>query len=373
MKFSRMGRCFLPLLTACLLLTASCGTAPAEPAGQQAPPSSTPESSAPSSGPEQEQRETLRVGQIGTGIKSAMVVLAHELGLYEQEGLDVEFVDISNLNDGIVAINTGKMEVLPFGVIPTCTFYAQGADLTIFGGTIAEGSQAVCLPENLETFQSLDGFRGKTVACVRPETGHMLMKAALREHGLEPGADVTFVELDGFQSVVEAVRKGEADVGFTNSGFGQNAQKQGLSIAFDVAQYAPNAVCCRQTASATAVEQNPEAYIRFQTANLEAYKRYLEDPDLVVDTLTAYSGLEREYVYNCMYDGVMKVTMDPMKKRVAEFYDAMKANGDIDEAAPGIDGGVNTEIYDAALTRMEERYPGDEGLAELRRAFEENN
>ena len=63
----------------------------------------------------------LSVGQMGTGIKSSMVVLAHELGLYEKEGLNVTFSDISSLNDGIVAINAGKLDILPFGVIPTCS------------------------------------------------------------------------------------------------------------------------------------------------------------------------------------------------------------------------------------------------------------
>lgn len=83
----------------------------------------------------------LSVGQMGTGIKAAMVVLAHEMGYYEEEGLNVELTQISNLNDGLTAITLGKLDVLPFGVIPTCTFIAQGADLTVIGGTIAEGSR----------------------------------------------------------------------------------------------------------------------------------------------------------------------------------------------------------------------------------------
>ena len=61
----------------------------------------------------------LSVGQMGTGIKAAMVVLAHEMGYYEEEGLNVELTQISNLNDGLTAITLGKLDVLPFGVIPT--------------------------------------------------------------------------------------------------------------------------------------------------------------------------------------------------------------------------------------------------------------
>ena len=102
----------------------------------------------------------LSVGQMGTGIKAAMVVLAHEMGYYEEEGLNVELTQISNLNDGLTAITLGKLDVLPFGVIPTCTFIAQGADLTVIGGTIAEGSACVALPEREEEFQDRLPVRG---------------------------------------------------------------------------------------------------------------------------------------------------------------------------------------------------------------------
>jgi NitT/TauT family transport system substrate-binding protein len=316
----------------------------------------------------------LSVGQTGTGIKSSMVVLAKELGLYANEGLKVVFKDISSLNDGIVGIMSDKLDILPMGVIPTCTFYSQGADLAIFGGTIAEGSQLVTRPENFQTFQSLEGFRGRTIACVRQETGHMIMKGKLREAGILPGADLTFIELDGFQSVVQAVLKGEADAGFTNSGFGQNAVRQGLVVAFDTAHYAPDAVCCRQTASGEKLRNNSEPYIRFQTANLEAYKLYLEDRGRVIDTLTAYSGLERAYVENCMYDGVMKISMDPMKIRVGEFYQTMRDNGDIKaEAKQDISGAVETAVYREALERMHKRYPEWEEYEALLKAYNANN
>ena len=201
----------------------------------------------------------LSVGQMGTGIKAAMVVLAHEMGYYEEEGLNVELTQISNLNDGLTAITLGKLDVLPFGVIPTCTFIAQGADLTVIGGTIAEGSACVALPEREEEFQDIRSFAGKTVACVRAETGHMMMKDQMRQAGVDMDT-VDFVELDGFQSVVEAVLKGTADVGFVNSGFEQNAVTQGLVVPFFVGEYTPDNVCCRQTTSGVVVEEKRPAW-----------------------------------------------------------------------------------------------------------------
>lgn len=317
---------------------------------------------------------SLKVGQIGTGIKASLVVLAHESGYYEKEGVEVSLENISNLNDGLTAITLGKLDVLPFGVIPSCTFISQGAELVIFGGTIAEGSQCVALPERAAEFKELEGFRGKTVACVRAETGHMIMKGKLREAGIDTDNEVDFVELDGFQSVVEAVSKGTADVGFTNSGFGQNAVKQGLAIVFNVGEYAPDAVCCRQTTGKAVIEEKREALVRFEVANFEAYRLYLEDKEKVIDTLMTYSGQPRDYVEACMYDGVMKISLDPAKNRVAEFYQVMKDNGDIAADTPEqIEEAVDVTIYQDALKIMAERYPDWKALPELEAAFQANN
>ena len=312
----------------------------------------------------------LRVGQMGTSIKASMVVLAHQLGYYKEEGLDVTLEQIAHLNDGISAITLGKLDILPLGVIPTCSFVSQGAALTVFGGTIAEGCACVSLPDRAEEFSSLEGFRGKTVACVRPETGHMMMKAAIRKAGI-PLSEVRFVELPNMQAVVEAVRKKTADVGFVNSGFELNAQIQGLAVPFPVAKYAPDAPCCRQTASRTAIERDREPYVRFQVANLRAMKTMLEEPELTVKALAAYSGQSPEYVKYCIYDSVMKISMDPRKSRVLEFYQTMKDNGDIRADTPfSMENAVDDTIYKEALERVLKRWPGNEHFIRMQNAAE---
>ena len=299
-----------------------------------------------------------------------MVVLAHELGYYKEEGLDVSLEQIASLNDGISAITMGKLDILPMGVIPTCSFVSQGAMLTVFGGTIAEGSACVVLPERAHEFEKLEAFRGKSVACVRPETGHMMMKAALRKAGI-PLSDVRFVELPGFQAVVEAVRKKSVDAGFVNSGFELNAQIQGLVMPFAVARFTPDFPCCRQTASREAIARDREPYVRFQVANLRAMKTMLEDPATTVKTLSAYSGQSEEYVKYCIYDSVMRISMDPRKAKVVEFYQTMKDNGDIRADTPyRMEDAVDDTIYKDALERMLERYPGDKHLLALKNSME---
>ena len=127
------------LLAAILLLSfAACGQTaqPAEPTATEVPAEAPAEVESSAEPDNSNVDYSLRVAQMGTSIKAAMVVLANEMGYYAEEGLDVTFKPINNLNDGITAILGGSLDILPIGVIPTCTFVAQGADLTVIGGTI---------------------------------------------------------------------------------------------------------------------------------------------------------------------------------------------------------------------------------------------
>ena len=201
----------------------------------------------------------------------------------------------------------------------------------------------------------------------------MIMMQKIAQAGVDM-TTVKFVELDGFQSVVEAVLKGEADVGFVNSGFGQNAKTQGLEVPFLVGEYAPNAVCCRQTALKSNVEANRDAYVRFEIANLRAMMLMLTDKETTIAKLIEFSGLDEQYVYNCIYDGVMKISMDPSANRVQEFYEIMQANGDIAaDSEYDMTDHVDSGIYYDALTTVMERYPDFDGWTAMMEAYEENN
>lgn len=321
-----------------------------------------------------EENVSLKVGNTGNGIKPAMVVLAHEMGYYEEEGLDVSFENIAGLNEGLTAIELGKMDILPMGIIPTVTFNAQGSDFVIYGGTIAEGSQAVVTQENADTIQTITDFAGKTVACVRPETGHMIAESLMREAGVDVDSEVKFVEMDGFQSVIEAVAKGTADVGFVNSGYGQVAKQQGLQVALNVGELAPDAVCCRQTTSRKVIEEKRDALVKFQIANLRAYQLCRDDKETVIKKLTEFSGQSEEYVEYCIYAEVMKISMDPAKNRIDDFYQVMKENGDIPKNSEwDLEKAVDTSIYEDALKEMQKRQPEDELWTQLMQEFETNN
>ncbi|AMP20351.1 hypothetical protein AZF37_03455 [endosymbiont 'TC1' of Trimyema compressum] len=98
--------------------------------------------------------ETLKVGMAGKDIKTACIIIAQGMGYFQEEGVNVEFETISNLSEGLTAVDMGKLDILPFGVIPSATFISQGSDVVIFGGTISEGSELVVKLEHKDSLKN---------------------------------------------------------------------------------------------------------------------------------------------------------------------------------------------------------------------------
>ena len=325
-------------------------------------------------GQEFDEAHTLKLGMAGKDIKTACIIVAQELGLFAEEGVQVEFETISNLADGLTAVDTGKLDMLPFGVIPTATFVSQGVDVVIVGGTISEGSEAITLPENADAYQSPGDFKGKKIGCYRMETGHMVLKGMLREAGLDLEKDVEFVLLDSSASICEAVKKGEVDVGFVNSGYGEIAKQNDLAVSFYVGDWQPDFPCCRQTVSRKTLDEKRDALVSFMVACLRAYEIYQNDHETTIAALCSYSGQSEEYVEAVMYHGAMKISLDPNTDKVDAFYQVMKANGDIDPNTPyELRDHVDASIYYDALQVLLEREPDNAIMQQLLAEYAENN
>ena len=323
--------------------------------------------------------ETLKVARLGNDIKIAPIIIASQQGYYEEEGVNVEFEMVDSLPDGLTAVSEEKIDVLPFGVIPSATYISQGVDVVIFGGSIAEGSECIVTPENKDAYTDAESFRGKKVGCFRMETGHMVIKNYLQEAGLTLGEDVEFIYLESSAAIMEAVKKGEVDCGFVNSGYGYVCQQNGLEVAFRPGEWVADFPCCRQTTSRNAYEEKHDTLVNYMIANLRGYQTILEDRDTTIASLCEYSGQDEAYVENVIYGtdeytAAMKISLDPCKQAVCDFYENMKAIGDIDAGTTyDMADHVAVDIYEEALRTMQEREPDNTLWTDLMTEFEQND
>lgn len=378
MKMKKMTSFLLAAVTASALLFAGCSGKTGN-EQQDISSGAQTETSAPAEAAQDETVETLKVAMLGKDIKTACVILAQRLGYFEEEGVNVEFEQVSSLPEALTAVSKGQLDVLPYGAIPSCSFISQGTDVVIFGGTISEGSEAITLPEHAQDYTTAEDFRGKKIGCFRMETGHMVMKGYLREAGLDLNEDVEFIYLDSQASIMEAVSKGEVDLGFVNSGYGYICKQGGLSVAFQAGDFVEDFPCCRQTTSRASLENKKDALVKFETALLRACAVYQNDPDTTVKELQAYCGMDEDYVRAILYgsedyDNAMIISLDPNKDKMEDFYEVMKANGDIDAGTTyEIADYIDTDVYYTALETVMERGENTQMYQELMDAFESSN
>lgn len=298
--------------------------------------------------------------------KTSSIAIAIEKGYYEEEGLNVTQQPFGGGFPEIMpALSKGSIDVVPYGSIPACTYIAQGDDLVIFGGTVLDGSECVTLAENKDSYKKAEDFKGKKIACFRMETGHMAIKSWLRKQGLKIGAidegnDVEFILLESSAAEVEAVKKGEVDMCFVNSGYGYTAiQDSAVAVAFR-----PNELmghefpCCRQTTNRNAFENKKSALLKFEIANLRGLCDINNDKEGSIATIMANSGQPKEYVEATMYSAgtytaAMKFEMDPMTNDVKSFYEDMVDNGDLENTDKSlILSHMDSSIYYNALQTL---------------------
>ncbi|MDO4182178.1 MAG: ABC transporter substrate-binding protein [Coriobacteriia bacterium] len=301
--------------------------------------------------------------------KTSSISLANAKGYYTEEKLTVTQEPFGGGFPEIMpGLSKGSIDVVPYGSIPTCTYVAQGDDLVIFGGTVMDGSEAVVRAEDKDRFKKADDFKGAKIACFRMETGHMATKSWLRKQGLKIGAlaegnDVEFILLEGSAAEVEAVKKGECDIAFVNSGYGFVAiQDPSVVIGFR-----PNELmghefpCCRQSTNRAAFEEKKSALVKFEIANLRALCDINTDKAGTIQAISGTSGQSAEYVEATMYStatytAAMKFEMDPMTDDVKAFYEDMVDNGDLaDNDKSVILDHMDSTIYKAALDELIKR------------------
>ena len=309
---------------------------------------------------------TLKFGvQPGT-IRTAVVLMADHLGYYEEEGVNVELVEVADATAALTSISTnkGEVDIWGTGIVPDLNFIANGSDLVIFSGTAAEGGAIIAKPENVETYKDFKNYEGKTIATVRADTAWVVSRAYLQKNGVDIDS-IKVMEVDSQVNVAEAVNKGEAQLGFLPAEFA-NKYSDTVDVVYEVGELEPMYVCCRQVTSRQILNNKKDELIAFTKANIRALEYYQDEAnrDEIVKYLAEYSDQTEEYVYNYLFENRTIMTIDPNRQGVIDYYnslvDAGYFTGNIDVADH-----ITTEIYDEALSQLIEEYPDDKFYASL--------
>lgn len=300
--------------------------------------------------------KTIKFGiQPGT-IRTAVVLLADHLGYYKEEGVDVEFVEAADATAALTSISMSKgdIDVWGTGIVPDLNFIANGSDLVIFSGTAAEGGAIIAKPENAETYKDFSSYNDITIATVRADSAWVVSRGYLQKQGVDVDS-INVMEVDSQVNVAEAVNKGEAQLGFLPAEYAVK-YNDSVDVVYEVGELEPLYVCCRQVTSRQTLEDKKDELIAFTRANIRALEYYQDEAnrDEIVKYLADYSDQTEDYVYTYLFENRTVMTIDPNRQGVIDYYDSLVDagyfSGDID-----IENHITTEIYDEALSQLNER------------------
>ncbi|MDR1231024.1 MAG: ABC transporter substrate-binding protein [Spirochaetaceae bacterium] len=307
-----------------------------------------------------------------------LAIIARERGYFQEEGLDPNFIF---LRDGRTeALSTGRGDIYLEELIPPLVYASQGADVRIIGGALSGGNYVITKPENAQKYARLEDWTGARLGTVRLSTSEMVSRYALGKTGLDLNNDVTFQEIDSYPNIIEAVRKGQVDIGFIAGGpYRKSALELGLSILFPMNYMSQNYLCCRLNAYKPSLEAKRDAFVKFLQAYLRAYKDFndLAQRDEIVKMFADLTSQAEEFVVEMVFDrsvnGERSYNPDPDLGRVINVWDTLIATDYIHPEGIAIKDVVDITVYKEALDNIVRRYPGETLFTELVQYYEEND
>jgi NitT/TauT family transport system substrate-binding protein len=317
----------------------------------------------------------LRVGYVPEPAHGLYFV-AKEQGYFKEEGVDVELFQFGSASEGMTALKADKLDVGTFGTTAPLLFISKGTELTFIGGMMIGGQAIIARPERLAELsgKNLKVYKGKKIGLVKLSTGDVIFKGALKKAGIDYKKDVTFVELGSVASVVEAVNKGAVDAGLVYPPHFSLAEKNhGLKVAHYIEEFYPDYTCCRIVVPTKLLTNNSDAYKRFLTALVRAYRFYKTNPDETVKIYTKALKIDEDIIRNETYvTKVAESNPDPLRKGILDFWQHVRDAGYITQDY-NIDQHINTTIYKQALDTVVKREPKDKIYQQMLTFYKKNN
>ena len=303
-------------------------------------------------------------------------VLAYAAGYYEDEGLDIQMTYNNSNPDNIQALLQDKADLVSAGATAVLNYIDQGSDIVIIGGQMSEGATLYSLPERADEFSELSDatLDGKKVGVTRLSTGDIAFRKVLKDKGVDI-SKVNFVELDSQATVVEAVKKGEVDLGVAFLTYRQSAEAQGLTPVsyLDGEDEWPGFICCRMFTTREKLEANRDAYVAALKANIRAYALLKTDEDQTVKYALQELETDEETVRGQVYEyGHIGFDPNPDVKNTEAFFQAMVDIG-YSEGNVDIKDYIDPTVFEDALNELLQEEPDNEVYLELQAADQATN
>lgn len=223
--------------------------------------------------------------QSQASIAAEPLYMGIEQGIFEDEGLDVEVVELPDLPAATAALQSGKLELAFVPTISALQMARQNVGITMIAAADGVNPAAADAPrEEQRDYTSsgvyaskgsgitdLEGLEGASISV--PELKGQpdgTITSVLHEAGVDT-ADIEWLKL-GFQPALDSLKADQIDAAFLVSPFTLQADEAGLERVMNpsVEFFPKGSATTSWAGSSDWVEENPEAVERFQRAIAQA-------------------------------------------------------------------------------------------------------
>jgi NitT/TauT family transport system substrate-binding protein len=263
--------------------------------------------------------------------------VADELGIFEENGLDVELVPITSSQAMLPALEGGSLDVIPSSVSQAIQLRQKGSEIkvvaglnrTISYGLIEDGDGATPAATDVGWEETIRALSGKTIGVSNGETSDVakLMRDLMDQAGGDPSS-MSFLNVAFGGPTLAAIEAKQIDVGVADLGTLEQALSVGYRLVLDFPEEAPEEISSMAFSAFIATEsvlaESPELADRF-LSSMEATYEFMQDsgnlPDVhrvavevaqVPDSDTLENALGRQaQIYRAVYDeATVQSTMD---------------------------------------------------------------
>lgn len=216
--------------------------------------------------------------------------VAAENNLFAKQGLDVDVTYIASGTTSMQSLIAGDVQfVVTSGAEPT-TAHVGGAPARIILGWLPTIAALFMVHPSITSPEQL---RGQTLGITRfGGQPHVAARLALNAWGMDPEADVQYLQLGGVAEIMAATQSGAVMGGVYSPPTNVKARKLGLRMLADLGQMDIPYQGSVAVGLQPYLDANPEAVRRFERAILEGIKVSLTDDDATHTALAKYTRTE---------------------------------------------------------------------------------
>jgi NitT/TauT family transport system substrate-binding protein len=232
------------------------------------------------------------------------VWVAYDEGLFREQGLDVELVNVPGTAQVIQAMIAGEIHLSHLDPTSAVRATLEGAKLAlVLGVNNRFGNQILSQP----AIQDATALRGKTLGIGRlGGTYHSAALVALREWQLSPDRDVTLRQFADPSAILAGLDAGQIDAGLVTVPVPRSVRAR-YHLLFDLTTQGPEYPSVSMGGPRPWIQANEEAVRRFvrayisgdrrtrgdKAAALAAFRKYMrvDDAELLDDRYASYFTL----------------------------------------------------------------------------------